>query len=179
MWSEAIGQESELRPAADARREPKGIQVHPDSALRQTLLALTDLTSDARDDWWIIGSAAVALHVPHLEDVADVDLVMSVRDAQTLLSAPQAQVLTGKPSALFRSAVFGVWRGAPLAVDVMADFSVRTADGWMDVRPKTRERFEIADRQVFAPSRAELRQILATFGRPKDLDRAALLLGDA
>ena len=45
-----------------------------DNALAQTLEMLGQAARDLTDDWWLIGSAAVALHggrIPHVKDVDD------------------------------------------------------------------------------------------------------------
>lgn len=150
-------------------------RVQTSSPLERTLLAVADLATQAADPWWIIGSAAVALHSGHADQVADVDLLMSAADAERVLGATGAERLDGKPSLRFRSAVFGVWRGAALPVDVMGDFSLFTGETWRPIRPLTRQGFAIAGQTLYAPAAGELRDILLAFGRPKDLARAERL----
>lgn len=125
--------------------------------------------ADARDPWWIIGSAAVALHGAQAE-VADVDLLTSVRDAEALL-ARHGGATRPAPSDLFRSRVFGRIAGPSLPIEVMAGFEVRTPEGWRSVSPRTR----LAVAGVFVPDRAELLEMLGWFGRDKDRVRAASL----
>jgi hypothetical protein len=125
--------------------------------------------ADARDPWWIIGSAAVALHGGETS-VADIDLLTSERDARALLArhdgaAPPA------PSDLFRSRVFGQIGGAALPVEVMAGFAVRTAAGWREILPRSR----VPIGGVFVPEAGELLAMLETFGRAKDHSRALSL----
>lgn len=106
--------------------------------------------ASASDDWWIIGSAAVALHGAAPVTVADIDVLCSERDAR---------------------AVVARWTGLPLAVEFMAGFRVRGAV----VALTTRELVRVAGGVVAVPSREELRALLVSFGREKDLVRAGLL----
>ena len=55
--------------------------------LRQTLVMTTDALAGAQEPWWVISSAAVALHGVTPIEVGDVDLVMSVGDARRLMDA--------------------------------------------------------------------------------------------
>lgn len=137
-----------------------------DAALAQVAAAL----HSARDPWWVIGSAAVRLHGGDTS-VADIDVLVSARDAERLLEAWPGEATIGGASAQFRSHPFARLDGAALPVELMADLELCTADGWQPVRPLTR----VARGGVFVPDREELRAILRAFGREKDLARAALL----
>jgi hypothetical protein len=136
---------------------------------------VADAIVGAADDWWIIGSAAVALHGASVPDPRDVDLLMSAHDAELFLGRVGGRPRIGKPSEQFRSMVFGTWHGPPLPVEVMGDFSLATATGWRPILPSTREGKAVDGRELFVPSVAELKELLRSFGRPKDLERARLL----
>lgn len=136
------------------------------TALHHVALA----AAGARDPWWIIGSAAVALHGARTE-VADVDLLMSERDAAKLLAAQGVPVRPGTPDGRFRSCVFGRLTLGGMAVEVMAGLAVFDGVDWQGIAPRTR----VAMRDVFVPERTELIAILRCFGREKDHARAALL----
>lgn len=133
------------------------------------------LVAEASDDWWIIGSAAVALHGFDVATVRDVDLLMSARDAEAFLKRVGGHEPAGKPSTKFRSDVFGTWTAPPLPVEVMGGFSLSTSNGWRPVWPESRERKTIGEHALFVPSVPELKAMLLSFGRPKDLERARLL----
>ncbi len=137
-----------------------------DAALEQVATALRS----AHDPWWVIGSAAVRLHGGKTS-VADIDVLTNARDAVQLIDTWPGAVTIGTASAQFRSHPFARLDGAALPVEVMADLELWTADGWQPVRPLTR----VMRGDVFVPDRDELRAILRTFGREKDLARAALL----
>jgi hypothetical protein len=131
--------------------------------------------SGADDDWWIIGSTAVVLHGADVPKTRDVDLLMSPRDAERLLKRVGGKPSDSKPSTQFRSKVFGTWFDPPLPIEVMGGFSVMTAGGWQPVLPKTRERRTLEGHEFYVPSVGELREMLLSFGRPKDVERAQLL----
>ncbi|WP_309661126.1 hypothetical protein [Sphingomonas sp.] len=137
---------------------------------------VADLCIPAADPWRIIPSAAVALHGALVDDVRDVDLLMSGRDARATLLRVGVQPAAGQATDLFRSAVFGAWDGPPLSVELFGDFDLAGPDGWSRVAPQTREPVAIGARTLFVPSADELTQMLTSFGRPKERARARLLL---
>jgi hypothetical protein len=136
---------------------------------------LAGILADAGDDWWIIGSASVALHGADVAKVRDIDLLMSARDAEQLLKRVRGRPRDGKPSTQFRSEVFGTWHDPPLPVEVMGGFSLNTASGWRPVHLTTRERKTLEGCDFYVPSVVELKELLRSFGRPKDVERALLL----
>lgn len=77
--------------------------------LRETLVMVAEAMRDARDPWWVIASAAVALHGVGLVEVGDVDLVTSVADARRLMDALGITPIEDGASSLFRSTLFGRW----------------------------------------------------------------------
>ena len=145
-------------------------------ALRRALEMVADLAAPAADPWWIIASAAVALHGAPIEDVRDVDLLMSEEDARRTLVRAGVEPRSGQGTDRFRSAVFGTWLGAPVPIEIFGGFEMAGAAGWTRVRPETREPVTVGGKVLFVPSAAELRAMLLGFGRPKDLARAELLL---
>ena len=143
--------------------------------LRQTLEMVADLAAPAAGPWWIIASAAVALHGAPVRDVRDVDLLMSEDDARRTLVRAGVEPRSDQGTDKFRSAAFGTWLGAPLPVEIFGGFEFAGPNGWTRVRPETREPIAVRDKTLFVPSAAELRAMLIGFGRPKDLARAELL----
>lgn len=139
--------------------------------LAETLARLAEATPSLEDPWWVIGSAAMALSGARPITVADVDLLVSPRDAFALAQRWQAPIRPAAPNPRFRSQVYFQWDGPPVPVDVMGGFQVMTPDGWRLLAPATR----VAVAGVFTPSVAEQLEILALFGREKDRARAALL----
>jgi hypothetical protein len=144
-------------------------------ALDETLRLVAAACVTAHDPWWLIGSAAVALHGAPVDDIADVDVLMSLADADALLRAAGVDPAPGIPDARFRSLLFGTWRAPPLPVEVMAGLDVAADDGWRRIAPETRIPVALGGETLFVPARDELGAILTAFGRPKDLERARLL----
>lgn len=143
--------------------------------LRQTLVMTADALEGARDPWWIISSAAVALHGVTPIKVGDVDVLMSVGDAWRLMDALDITPIEANSSSLFQSTLFGRWETPPLVVEIMAGFHVATAAGWTETLPTTRMPVLVEGAVVYVPEREELAGMLRLFGRPKDLERARRL----
>ncbi|MBA3676424.1 MAG: hypothetical protein H0W74_03360 [Sphingosinicella sp.] len=144
-------------------------------AAAETLLAVGRAMRSATEPWWLIGSAAMALHGARPIEIADVDLMVSRKDALPLLKRLGARPLGDTGNELFRSAIFGRWTEPPLIVEIMADFSVRTEGGWQPVWPETRETVRFGQEILYVPSVAELIAQCCLFGRPKDGEREKIL----
>ncbi|WP_374658727.1 hypothetical protein [Phenylobacterium sp.] len=127
------------------------------------------------DPWWVFGSAGMALvGVPGLAP-PDVDLIVSERDAATLVAAWKAAPVAAAPSPLFRSKVFAKAQVAALPIEIMAGFEAFSAGSWAPVVPATRQAIAWKDGWLHTPHAAEQAAICRRFGRPKDLTRVALL----
>jgi hypothetical protein len=145
--------------------------------LAETLGRISEAASHAIDPWWIIGSAAVVLHGGNVPHVKDVDLLMSARDADALLRRIGEVPRGGTGNGRFRSEVFGTWSKPPIPVEAFGGFEVAVAGSWRRVSLATREAVTVGTARVFVPARDELVRLLESFGRPKDVERAALLRG--
>lgn len=143
--------------------------------LVETFGSVAQIMATARDPWWIIASAAAALHGASPITVADVDVLLSLADAHRLLPALGITPCQGPANPLFRSELLAKWPAPPVPVDLMAGFEHRVGDSWHPVRPMTRQAVTIGASTVHIPERDELRRIIEGFGRPKDLERARLL----
>jgi len=143
--------------------------------LEATLAIVADAAADAREPWWIIGSAAVALHGAVVTEIRDIDLMMGLRDAQRLLARLGLPPEPDSHHPQFRSELFAVWREPPLPVEIFAGFSLADSGDWHPVMLQTREPKSVRGRTFYVPSIDELHALLLTFGRPKDLERARLL----
>ena len=143
--------------------------------LRETLVMTAGAMRDAHDPWWVISSAAVALHGGAPIAVGDVDVLMSVGDARRLMDRLGVVPIVGGASSLFRSTLFTRWETPPLVVEIMAGFYVAAGAGWTEALPRTRVSVLVEGSVVYVPDRAELAEMLRLFGRPKDLERVRLL----
>jgi hypothetical protein len=146
-----------------------------DARLLATLKTVADVMNAARAPWWIIASAAVALHGADPEHIGDVDVLLSIADATRILPSLGIPTEKGSKHPDFRSTIFGTWGRAPLPIEFMAGFSYRSKTQWLPVEPRTRKPIAVDGVTVFAPERAELIGLLTAFGRPKDIERARRL----
>lgn len=143
--------------------------------LIKTLGCVAAIMEAARHPWWIIASAAAALHGARPITVADVDILLSVEDIGRILPLIGIEPYPAPPNPLFRSKVLAKWPAPRVPVDLMAGFEHRVGDVWHPVQPATRQAISIGAATVYVPERDELRRIIEGFGRPKDLERARLL----
>ncbi|VVT11143.1 conserved hypothetical protein [Sphingomonas sp. EC-HK361] len=141
-----------------------------------TLERVAALLGKADEPWWIIGSAAVALHGGAADEIGDIDVLLGTADALRLVDELGLARCESGNDPLFRSAIFARWTAPPLPVEFMAGLHVADAGQWASVVPQSRELIRCGDVMIGVPSRAELRAILLLFGRPKDLRRATTLV---
>ena len=147
----------------------------PSRALDKTLKRLCVELSAVTEDWWLIGSAALAVHGVRVANVADVDVLTTPLGAAQLAERWGAAPISPGPSDRFRSDLFLRWIDAPLPVEVMAGLHLNTPRGWQAIWPRSRVGVAWRGATCFTPSRAELLEILELFDRPKDRERAAAL----
>jgi hypothetical protein len=144
--------------------------------LRETIIATGSIMTEAHDPWWIISGAAAAIYGAHPIEVSDVDVMLSVTDAERLFARVGIEQAPPSDHPRFRSEVFGQWTGCALVVEFMANFTLREMDGiWRSMRPKTRRAMRVGAVTVFVPEVCELRHMFERFGREKDHARIALL----
>lgn len=149
--------------------------MNPPPGLAETLERIAPDLHALTEPWWLIGSAALVLSGVNLPRIDDVDILTTPAGAGDLAARWGLNPTTPGPSERFDSEVFFQRADTPLAVEVMAGFRVKAAGGWTPVLPTTRVALAWVGGPWFAPSRAELADMLALFGRPKDAERAALL----
>lgn len=152
-------------------------RVDPVTAWQQALAAaIPDLHRRCRDPWMLIGSAAARLAGAEVA-VADLDVLTSVRDADTLIGHWQARrdETWVPPSAeRFRSR-FARFLFPGLPVEVMGGLELCGERGWKPVRIGEVVTVDVAGLAVPIPAVLEQIRVLESFGRPKDLQRVALL----
>jgi hypothetical protein len=143
-----------------------------DARLEDSLRFLAALLHGAEQPWWIIGSAAVALHGGQAGAVRDIDVVLGSTDAERYKGQLRLPNVGSSSDPLFRSDLLIRWSAAPLEIELMSGLKVNCAGLWRPLRIESREEVRSG---LFVPSRGELRAILISFGRPKDLRRASAL----
>lgn len=141
------------------------------SLVARALAEVADALETTRDDWWLIGGAAVALQGLAIP-IADIDVLMSRRDIVRVIARLGIAPVEGVASDRIRSEIWARWMAPPFAVDLMTGLQVRTGERWTRVAPGTRQAVNVDGRTLYVPARRELIDILRLFGRPKDLERA-------
>jgi hypothetical protein len=124
-----------------------------------------------KDEWWIIGSAALAL-IGMDVDVADVDILTSRDDA---VAVAAGETTKADDAHRFRS-VYRLIAGTPIPIEIMGGLEVCVDDVWRPVRPVTRIAVTLAEGVVFIPDGNDQLRLIRLFGRPKDLARAESLV---
>lgn len=147
-----------------------------DPRLTALLRRLAGDLGACRDPWWVIGSAAMALHGASPVAVADVDLLLGRDDAAAQLERNGLAAAPGEEDGRFRSELFGRWHSPPYTVEMFAGFHIRTASGWREIVPETREPISVGSAILFVPAVSELIALGRLFGRAKDAEREPLLL---
>jgi len=132
---------------------------------------VSHLLHNAQDDWWVIGSAAIALHGVDVGPVNDIDILVSLRDAQALRLATGTANRAVTGSKKFRSEVFLQLDYDGIPLEVMANFSVNHQGRWQAILPTSRQAFNLGNACVYAPALRELVEILRVFSREKDRQR--------
>ena len=145
-----------------------------DPRLETGLRVILQAVQTANDPWWIIGSAAMALHGASPLTVADIDLLMSREDARQVLK-DHGVAPSNEPMAPFHSGVFGRLNAGPMSVDVMGGFHIRVDDAWREVVPETRQAIPFGSGALYVPTVIELVALCDLFGRPKDFERQKIL----
>lgn len=143
-------------------------------ALAALLASLAEELAACEAPWWLIGSAAMAVHGAPVEG-RDVDLLLGKNDAEAFLSRRGIAAEPGNPSNLFSSAVLAAVPAPPYTVELFAGFRVRDGEQWRPLEPETREEHRIGGASLFVPSIAELIAWGRLFGRSKDKAREPLL----
>lgn len=143
-------------------------------------VALTELVPELHvhcaDPWCVIGSAAARL-LGAEASVADIDVLVSRADADTLMGLwadRREAAYMPTDGSRFRSH-FARFRFPGMPVEVMGGLELDPGDGWRPVKAGRLTLVGINGLAVPVPSVEDQIRILESFGREKDLQRAALL----
>jgi hypothetical protein len=165
-----------MRATAESRHDDP---MDCDTALHDGLrLVVPVLSKLCVDRWCVIGSAAARLS--GIETVvADIDVLCTRRDAETLMvhwAQQRAHDFAPAASDRFRSG-FARFHLAALPLEVMGDLEVCVDGLWQRVQVLRLDDRELDGLRVPVPTIEEQIRILEIFGRRKDLERALLLRG--
>lgn len=150
---------------------------HVSPALYATLAEIVpDLHVHCASPWCLIGSAAALLLGAEVS-VADVDVLTSRSDADTLMACwAERRVPEPTPvdEQLFRSH-FARFHFPGSPVEVMGGLELDTGDGWQTVQPGKLVLAGLNGLAVPVPCIDEQIRLFESFGREKDRHRAAAL----
>ncbi len=128
-----------------------------------------------RDDWWIIGSAAMALAGLDIAP-ADVDVFGPSDLLSDVIATIGLAPMPPKPDGRFRSTPYARLNlPDALPIEFMGGLEVCGSQGWVPLTISSQCKIPVGNSRVHIPDVAEQILILQRFGRPKDLERAALL----
>ena len=128
---------------------------------------------EAKDPWWLVGSAAMALHGAAV-GVADIDVLTSRGDARRLFGD---WLVEPHESPHFRSELFARRPLGDFTLEAMAGFHVRESARWGEFVPQSRCEVRLGEALLYTPGVEGLIAMCALFGRAKDLERMRLLAG--
>lgn len=141
--------------------------------LIRTLETVSRVMAAAEGEWWIIGSAAMAVAGMDMDPV-DVDIFAASAALAPVLYALGIEALPPQGSDLFRSFPFA-WLKIPgaLTIEFMGSLEICREGRWRPLSIATRQPVAIGNAELFIPRLREQAEILRLFGRDKDLNRAA------
>lgn len=143
--------------------------------LSETLCSVAEGMASFPSGWWIIGSAAVALHGIDAGTVHDVDLLIEAGLVEEVFDRLGVVPLAMPPDSLFRSTAFARWNALSVAVELMAGFEVAVCGEWQRIELRSRQQIITAAGMLFVPDRQELLDLFRLFGRTKDGPRIRAL----
>ena len=143
--------------------------------LAETLVFLADIAERAGVTPVLFGTGVLELRGIGDFRATDLDVILGVEEARAMAAA--AGIDPGEESGndRFRSRVHVHLSGAPLVIDVMADMSIRTSEGWLLYELAEIDDVEAAGRRFRAASLGDLRRFYRLAGRDKDAAKIVAL----
>ena len=143
--------------------------------LVQTLALLAGIAERAGVTPVLFGTGVLELRGIGDFRATDLDVILGVEEARAMAAA--AGIDPGEESGndRFRSRVHVHLSGAPLVIDVMADMSIRTSEGWLLYELAEIDGVEAVGRRFRAASLGDLRRFYRLAGRDKDAAKIVAL----
>ena len=136
-----------------------------------SFVGLADLLRPCRDPWAIFGGAALCLHGLSTEPPKDIDVLLSLGDAERIAARHGLANEAAGGAERFRSQILLHPPMGTVPVELMAGFEVLTGDGWVPVRIEHHVTKTIGRTALPVATLPELARLFRLFGRPKDLER--------
>lgn len=136
-----------------------------------SFVGLADFLRPCRDPWAIFGGAALCLHGLSTEAPKDIDVLLSLGDAERIAARHGLPNKAAGGTERFRSQILLHPSIGSVPVELMAGFEVRTADGWVPVRIEHCVTKRAGGMALPVATLPELARLFHLFGRPKDRER--------
>jgi len=130
-----------------------------------------------RDDFYLIGSAALILSGIKIENIYDLDILVSDRDADFLMVEWGNRLIiehVTKDNELF-SSKFARYKFSELDIEILGELKVNKVGVWERLEISDSQSITIDDFEIKTPTLNEQKRILQLFGRKKDKDRLKLI----
>lgn len=144
-------------------------------SLKLTLENTAQILNEYTISWMIIGGAAMVLYDLEKGPVADIDIILTSKDAALLCKHFSWMNYADAQSSRFRSDYLLRPDLGPIPVEILGGFRISTTHGWIDVSGCETQTFHVRSQKVFLPTRRALSSIFRLCGREKDFQRVALL----
>jgi len=145
--------------------------------IRLTLKDAIPGLKQLQDEFYIIGSAAIALSGVGIADVKDIDILTSSCDSDLLKELWKDKYVITPPlkdSDRFRSE-FARFGFPEMDVEALGDFEIRINGEWTPMRVNEYEQVEIDGYPIKIPTKQDMIRILQLFNREKDHKRIELI----
>jgi hypothetical protein len=146
------------------------------SGFLETLESFACFLNTEHVEWMVFGGAAMALLGYEQGPVRDIDIIISANAADALHSRFSWKNFADQSSRRFRSRFLLRPNFGPIPVELLGGFQIHTEVGWTAVQPLEGIKTPLGSQSIFLPTRNRLIEIFRLSGRPKDLNRAALLV---
>jgi hypothetical protein len=130
-----------------------------------------------QDNFYIIGSAALSLTGTKLDEMNDIDILTSTRDAVFLGKEWGNRFIEGntmKDDELFLSK-FARYKFSVLDIEIMGELKVNKNGIWERLKITECESIATGGFEIKIPTLEEQKRILQLFGRVKDMQRIKLI----
>ena len=130
-----------------------------------------------KDDFFIIGSAALTLSGINAGEISDLDILTSKEDAFKLKSEWKSRHIAYPHTIdnhLFHSE-FSRYKFSTLDIEIMGNLKINTQGEWQKLLVKEWTTFNIDYLNIKIPTLNEQKRILNLFGRTKDKERIKLI----
>lgn len=145
------------------------------SELADTLAHLDEVVRRADVSPILFGTAVLELCGIGAFQASDLDVIVDAKGGGALAAAAGITLESGGSNERFRSSVHFHLDGAPLVIDVMAEMSISTGEGWVPYQVQNKVAITVDGRQFLMASLVDLKRFYCLARRAKDEAKIAAL----